>query len=388
MFAHPPAHWSAALAALSVLTSGISAGEITQHFPADKPAAGKQTQWRVVWGVEKHAGGSEVLFIEEAYFQRAPGEKEIKVLGDCRLAEIFVPYHNASYRIYDISGESFSLVPLDASMLGPRCVAPGTVFNAKGKAADSGPVAAEVHDGHIRWMNWENTVRRGQSLSVWAVLSAGNYRYVMLYDFRDDGGVGFRIGATAHNLFSADDDATTHVHLGCWRINVELGDAARTKVSEVTLNTAAAKTVVSELRAEARVKWDAERLTRLRVESTGKQNGHTPAHPIGYELIPVRMGSPRYGAEGEEFTQHDLWVSRRKTTVFEQKPRNLDAIENGEGIAGEPVTLWHHTPALHIARDEDFGKTGTNQWEGVAITAWAGLDLKPRNFFAGTPLYP
>ncbi|MEO2088581.1 MAG: hypothetical protein ABGY75_03665, partial [Gemmataceae bacterium] len=115
MSAPSPARWSAALAALSVLTSGGSAGEITQHFPADKPAAGKQTQWRVVWGVEKHAGGSEVLFIEEAYFQRAPDEKEIKVLGDCRLAEIFVPYHNASYRIYDISGESFSLDPLDAS---------------------------------------------------------------------------------------------------------------------------------------------------------------------------------------------------------------------------------------------------------------------------------
>jgi hypothetical protein len=388
MFAHT-ARWAAVLVALSpIATAAPPAYEIKQHFPADKPAAGMQTQWRVVWGVEKHAGGSEVLFIEEAYFTRAPGEKEIKVLGDCRLAEVFVPYNHPSYRIYDISGESFSLVPLDKSMLGPTCVAGGKIYNAKGMEADGGPVAAEVHDGQIRWMNYENTVRRGQSLSVWAVLSAGNYRYVMLYQFRDDGQVGFRIGATAHNFFSDDGDLSAHVHMGCWRVNVELGAADKTKVSQVTLNTTAGKTVAAELKAEARIKWNAEEFTRLRVESTEKVNGHVKPHPIGYELIPMRMGSPRYGGDGEEFTQHDLWVTRRKTTVFEQKPVNLNAIENGEGIVGEPVTLWHHTTALHAARDEDFGKVGTDQWAGVAITTWSGFDLKPRNFFASTPLYP
>jgi Cu2+-containing amine oxidase len=73
---------------------------------------------------------------------------------------------------------------------------------------------------------------------------------------------------------------------------------------------------------------------------------------------------------------------------MELKPRNLDSLENGEGIGGEGITLWHHTPVLHVARDEDFGVNGTNAYEGVAITAWAGCDLKPRNFFSSTPLYP
>src|SRR5262245_29749252 len=212
-------------------------GELKQRFPADKPPADMKTHWRVVWGVENHGGGSEVLFIREAVFQRGPSGPEIKVLGDCRLAEIFVPY-NGGTRIYDISGYSFSLVDLDKSALGPPCVAPGTIYNRKGEVSKCGPVAVEVHDGHVRWMNAANVVRRGQGMAVWAVLDGANYRYIMMYNFRDDGTVGFRIGATAHNLSPYDDDITTHIHTGWWRLNVALGDAAQTKVSKVALKTA------------------------------------------------------------------------------------------------------------------------------------------------------
>jgi Cu2+-containing amine oxidase len=334
-----------------------------------------------------------VLFVKEAYFKRGPADAEIKVLGDCRLAEIFVPYNGGGpKRVYDISGHTFPLVPLDKTALGPACVKPGVIYKADGtKAAEGekGPVAAEVHDGHIRWMNDADQLRRGQSLTVWAVLSGANYRYVMLYQFRDDGQVGFRIGATAHNLYNNDNDGTTHVHLGCWRINVELGDATKTKVSRVTLDTALAKSVTADLETETRIKWNAEEFTRLRVESTATTNGHSPnPKPIGYELLPVRMGSPRYTKLGEEFTQHDLWVTKQGTALTDLKPRDLHTTENGEALGADPVTLWHHSAVLHVARDEDFGKVGTNPGEGVAITAWAGCDLKPRNLFASTPLYP
>ena len=47
-------------------------------------------------------------------------------------------------------------------------------------------------------------------------------------------------------------------------------------------------------------------------------------------------------------------------------------------------TLWHHAPVLHVPKDEDFGVNGTQNYDGVAITAWAGCDLKPRNFFSST----
>jgi hypothetical protein len=376
--------WRLVTAAVSLvlLCATARAGEIVQQFPA---VGNLRTQWRIVWGIENHAGGSEILVVREAYFKRGPTEAEIKVLGDCRLADIFVPYNNG-YRIYDISGHNFSLVTLDRRALGPSCVAAGKIYSRDGQVSDTGLVATEVHDGHIRWMNSSETIRRGQSLTMWSVLNGANYRYIILYEFRDDGLIGFRLGATAHNLISSDGDETTHLHMACWRINVELGGASETKVSTVRLDTTAQQLVVSDLQTEARVPWMSEQFTRLRVTSTTRMNSHNPAHPISYELVPDRMGSGRYHGVGEQFTQNELWVTRYRAA--ELRPRDLDQLENAEAISGQPTTLWHHAPVLHVPRDEDFGPTGTNAGEGVAITTWAGCDLKPRNFFGNTPLYP
>jgi hypothetical protein len=360
-------------------------GEITQHFPADEPAAKMRTQWRVVWGIENHAGGSEVLFVKEAHFKRSAADPEIKVLGDCRLAEIFVPYNNGCH-VYDIAGNQFPLVDLDRNALGPSCVARGKIYKRDGKVGDTGPVVKEVHDGHIRWMNGEETIRRGQNMAIWSVLKGANYRYIILYEFRDDGVIGLRLGATGHNLYIDDTDTATHLHLGCWRINLELGDASQTTVSSVRLDTAKGKTVVEDLTRETRLKWVAEDFTRLRVTSTVAKNAHNPPHPIGYELIPVRMGSGRSRGCDEEFTLHDLWVTRARPN--ELRPYDLGTFENDEALGHNAVTIWHHSPVLHIPRDEDFGVNGPNPYEGSAITAWAGCDLKPRNFFPSTPLYP
>ena len=137
---------------------------------------------------------------------------------------------------------------------------------------------------------------------------------------------------------------------------------------------------------ESRIPWEAALFTRLRVESTVAQDAHTPRHPIGYELIPHATGRGRYSGTGEAFTQNELWVTRENASQL--RPRDLANYENGEPLGTGPVTLWHSSAVLHVARDEDFGINGTNSGDGVAITAWAGFDLKPRNLFANTPLYP
>jgi hypothetical protein len=365
----------------------LQAGEIVQHFPAEKPAASLRTQWRVSWGTESHAGGSEVLFIKEAFFKREQLEPEIKVLGDCRLAEIFVAYNDGT-RIYDISGHTFSLAALDASALGPACIKPGVIYNHDGGKAAIGFVAVEVHDGHIRWMNASETVRRGQSIILWSVLHAANYRYIILYEFRDDGSIGFRLGATAHNMKASDADGTVHLHTGWWRINPELGNGTNTIISTVSLDSTVSKLLVKDHLKETRIRCEADRFTRFRVTSTTALNTHDPAHAISYELIPVQLGSARFRGVGEQFTQHDFWITRRKATPEALRPRNLDTLENGELIANRAVSLWYQASVLHVPRDEDFGNKGSNPDDGVAITAWSGCDLRPRNFFSNTPLYP
>src|SRR5436309_15311303 len=109
---------------LSLLAIGLAppamarSATFTQHFPADGPAASRDTEWRVEWGIESHAGGSETLVIRNAWFSRALGDPVVHVLGDTRLADIFVPYFNGT-RIYDISNYHFRIVDLTPQALGP-----------------------------------------------------------------------------------------------------------------------------------------------------------------------------------------------------------------------------------------------------------------------------
>lgn len=391
--------WSRAVHLLTIVAMSGTApaaradGTVCQHFPADQPVAQMRTAWRVVWDIAQHAGGSEILYIKEAYFRRGPDEPEIKVLGDCRLAEIFLPYNDGT-RLYDITGYHYGVVQIQKGDLGPACITPGVVYDRAGQPADRGYVGHEVHDGQVRWMNAVRQVRRGQGMTLWSALDASNYRYLMLYGFRDDGQVSFRLGATGHNLLPTIDEPATHLHVGCWRVNIALGDQTKNVIQLVRYvsepGTANPKMVVAPFNQgrAGRALWKPDEFTRLRVESSVVVNGHQPAHPIGYELIPVRTGSARLFGIGEEFTQADFWVTRANDAAPELRYRDVPSYIHDEPLAGAAAVLWHQAPLLHIPRDEDFGKVGYQISEGVALTVWAGFELTPRNFFASTPLYP
>jgi primary-amine oxidase len=375
----------------SAVLPPLSAGEIAQHFPALDSAPG-QTGWRIVWAVERHVNRSEVLVIKEAYFRRAATGTEVKILGDSRLAEIFVPYNDGG-RIYDITGYSFTLIDLSSADLGPVCLSPGRIYDRSGNLVDSGPVAIELHDDNARWRNAREMSRRGEELQIWSALDAANYRYIILYTFKDDGHISVRLGATAHNLYPDPSDYKTHLHTGCWRMNVDLGNQADNSVQLVRYVSAAgsaqARTVVEEFAGgqEGKVKWHPDEFSRVRVESRTAMNDHQPANRISYELTPVRTGNGRHYGVGEDFTQHDLWVTRVNPSAPEWRYRDLPSYINGQPLDGASV-IWHQAAIMHPPRDEDFGRIGYDNYAGVATTAWAGFDLKPRNLSGRTPLYP
>jgi Cu2+-containing amine oxidase len=218
------------------------------------------------------------------------------------------------------------------------------------------------------------------------VLDATNYQYVLLYTFRDDGQIGLRLGATGRNLYFAADDATTHSHVGCWRVNLDLDGQVETVVEKVKLDTAALRTGLDLLTREARFKWNPEQFTRLRVESTRVKNGHRPPHAIAYDLIPMASGAARYYNPGEAFTLNDFWVTLAKTA--ERRCADLAGYENREPLGGGEPVVWFLAAVNHTPRDEDYGLRRYDPSQGVAITTWTGFDLKPRNLFSSSPLYP
>jgi Cu2+-containing amine oxidase len=129
----------------------------------------------------------------------------------------------------------------------------------------------------------------------------------------------------------------------------------------------------------------------IRVESDKRnQRGER----IAYDLMPLRHGTPRHN---EEFTRHDLWVSRshpEKPTEFIFA--NLPNIVKDEEVVEETdIVLWCNSAVHHEPRNED-GKPnsgrrlwpGDDAWEGSALLMWSGFDLRPRNFFTQTPFYP
>src|SRR6516162_5523480 len=118
--------------------------ETIQTFPSNDVM---QTAWKVRWATTSGHG----LTIQDAWFKRGPKDSWMQVLGDSRLAEMFVPYHSSSPRFWDVS-YNFSLITLNKEAAGPF----GRLYG------DPPVVVVEVRDRGVMWVDPTTGVRRGQ----------------------------------------------------------------------------------------------------------------------------------------------------------------------------------------------------------------------------------
>jgi Cu2+-containing amine oxidase len=211
------------------------------------------------------------------------------------------------------------------------------------------------------------------------------------YAFRCDGTVTCRLGSTGKNL-GGGHEKMGHMHNGCWRIDVNLGDKDHNSVAvlrreEQRDGQGKAEDVVSYLKTEGGHDWKAEEFTRLRVESKTK-NGQ--GNLVAYELIPLRPGTPRHYAQNENFSEKDFWVTPYQfdELYYCHLPKYVKA---GRSVEDTDVVIWYMSAAYHLPRDEDgifINPRGSAEVRGVALTSWSGLELRPRNLFDKSPLYP
>ena len=347
----------------------------------------KGTAWKVHYARATHKG----LYITGAWFKRDLNEDWIKILNDARIAELFVPYHQSSMtRFYDLTSFSFPLAEVRAEDAGPF----GTLMPAF--QGDSFPtVVKEVRDRGLAWKDAPHGVRRGRELVIWAALEAGNYMYIMSYSFHDDGTIAFRLGATGQNLPGRRFEA--HTHSAHWRIDIDLFDGSKNSAMLMRHVEDPASLGAEDVKEpfngglEGGVDWDPKEFTMIRVQCE-KQNAR--GELIGYDLMPLRYGTPRHN---EEFTKHDLWVSRSHPErpleyIFANLP---NIVQDEEVVEQTDVVLWTNSAVHHEPRHED-GKPNSGRplwpfddaWEGSALVMWSGFDLRPRNLFDRTPFYP
>jgi primary-amine oxidase len=347
--------------------SGSPSNEVVQEFPS---RSAMQTAWRVRWA----AGPGKGLYITGAWFKRGPAEPWMRVLWDARLSEIFVPYHSGSPRYYDLGGFGFDIEDANERDLG--CC--GRLLGASPRR-----IVWEVRDRGVLWKN-DQQVRRGEELVLWATIDAANYNYIVHYGFRDDGSIAFRVAGTAENLPGRRWES--HMHNGLWRIDIDLNGASNdsaliTRHSEaVSGPTATDSDAPFNGGVEGWANWNALQFTQLRVRDTVRKNSQ--GKNVAYDLRPVRFGTARHQ---EAFARHDFWVSRYRGTEL-YYPMVADYVGNNESVTNTDIVLWHISPLHHMPRSEDGKEEGG--WNGVALTMWGGFDLRPRDLFDGTPLYP
>lgn len=410
---------------------------VRQGFPAGETDSVDLTKSDTAWEIEWELTHPEnrpmyppgsVLRIRSAKFMwkdRAGKPQWITVVRMLEPAEIYVPYDNGWTAYLDIHDMAFHTTPARKEFLGPSCVRPGEILKSANPHWNN-TVHKEVHDDGIRWMSAEtdddnsigDRARRGEKMILWSTYYGANYRYLIEYSFADDGMITCRIGPTGRNIFNRQDDQKdTHLHIGCWRFEPDMGDPS---LPETAASSARGGPKDNEILIARRVfdeaadrfiqvakpfakngagqscegsaRWVPEEFTTLRVQSKSRKSAH--GRRMSYDLIPLRFGAIRqlqneggtYSAN-MEFINNDFWVTHAESgfTSYVDVPQYSS---NRRPLAGHATTIWTCTPALHVARGEDFGSDGgKNSYSGVAITTWAGFSLKPRDVFDNTPLY-
>lgn len=351
---------------------------VEQTFP---PNGVMETAWKVEWETVRGFG----LFIKNAWFKSAPGKDWLQVLGDARVADLFVPYQPGTPRFWDVA-YNFKLSELSAADVGPF----GKLHVSTNGDTEQPCVAQELRDRGVIWKN-NHGVRRGHAMVLWGCLHAINYRYLIEYGFQDDGCIVFRVGATGRNLDRRE--SVPHMHNYYWRVDVNLGgrdnntaylmELAEPKSPDNKLASQTFHKVFNEGK-EGFADWDPLKFTMLRVVNTKMKNAKGDL--LAYDLVPLRHGSARHFGSKEECTQHDFWVTRANPK--ELSYRGVPSYCNDENIVDTDIVLWYGTSMFHEPRAEDGVHDGDNNWVGATIVSWSGFTLRPNNVFDRTPLFP
>jgi len=369
-----------------------------------------ETAWRTCISNQGRRG----LVLGPTDLRRTPTSEWMRILREASVAEIFVPYHALPFRLYDhetTSAQSIREVTPDDA--GPN----GRVLTLSGQSIPQ--VVAETNDRGIAWLCKEqrSISRRGQELVLWGVQDAANYDFIIEYRLRDDGSIGFRLGATGYNNPFVPPQSTTaaHMHDVLWRFDFDLnGSGGDTAVQLTHVESANASQISRDVEepfnggVEGVAQWNPATFSTIGVvdETENAYGNH-----IGYMMQLAAPGLSRHFGESagatrkERFTQSDFAVTRFKQSerdaLFDSAHvRYLQpdqyllgdgfpgmGVADGEGIENTDIVLWHRSSAHHEPHDEDHAPGDPSSlMTGITNVHWQGVSLEPHNLFDFNPL--
>ncbi|KAK8494552.1 hypothetical protein V6N12_017042 [Hibiscus sabdariffa] len=353
------------------------------------------------------------------------------------ISELFVPYQDPTegwYRttIFD-SGEyglGNYVVPLEPLNDCPS----GAVFvDVYYAASDSKPVQVpdamcifERHSGDVMWRHSDvkreiTETRPDISIVVRMVATAGNYDYILDWEFKPSGSIKFLIGLTGvlqvkavpytntdqieeevyGTLVAGNTIGVSHDHFLTYHLDLDIdGDAnsfvkthlIRKRVKDENIPRKSYWNVEHEI---AKTESDAKiqiglNPPELLVVNPNKETKF--GNNVGYRLVPGSTARPLLAIDDfpqirAAFTNNNVWVTPYNKSEkwaggrFVDRSRGDDTLavwtKKNRRIKNKDIVMWYTVGFHHVPCQEDFP---------VMPTLSVGFELKPTNFFEYNPV--
>ncbi len=348
------------------------------------------SRWEMCWEMRNAEG----IVFHDIYFTPAGGPRRL-VLGQANLAQIHVPYDDNGARFHDVS--DFGLGGTNLDDLTPEDCPNGTLLVNAGKHV----LCMQIGPRGYAYKYFAQQLQ-GSALSLYSVSHVGQYNYVPVWRFIDNGAIEPTIGATGKlqrmNYNSAavgwpvrvDQGgqvyAIAHMHNYFWRLDFDIDGPQNDQVEEFEFtpidNNYSYQVSVTPFSTETGRTVNPTRMRSWRVRDTVATN--SDGHAISYHLDPLRVGHIHQGPAVEPFTNNQFYVTVNKPcekyashNPEVQCAADVSRFVNGESLVGQDIVVWYGITFHHLPRDED---------EGMMDAHWDGFQLTPRDWTATNPL--
>lgn len=345
-------------------------------------------RWQLCWEQRTLDG----IVYRDIYFT-PPGGTSRRVLAEGSISQVHVPYDDNSARFHDITDDGFGNANLN-DLTAVECPK-GTLLKFGTKNAICQQI---VPRGYA--FKGLGRQQQGELLSLFSVSTSGDYNYVPVWRFLDDGTIELQMGALGKlQRFTSDSRfgwpvradgtrATSHIHNYYWRLDFDLGETANDDIVEEFNYVSSAdnnsRTLgISRLATEAGRSVDPTGLRSWRIRDGSLNNAS--GQSISYQLEPIDMGNRDVGPTYEPWTANDFYVTKANQCerYVSHNPQlngcanNLAGFVNGESLVDTDVVLWYGVTFHHIPRDED---------EALMHAHWNGFRLTPRDWHDANPM--
>jgi Cu2+-containing amine oxidase len=362
------------------------------------------------WRFGLRNDGLKGLSLVDVAIQAAQLPSKQYIIKHAGMTEIFVPYDDGTYLSWDLSSYD-RMDQIDPEDLPAQLGALVYLREPSGPYYVRDPypkVAVECREAGIAWLckHGDNrTRRRVYEVVVWGVYDADNYDNIIEYTFKEDGGIGFRYGATGYNLVTKSSAA--HVHNGLWRVSTMLFGRTDNQVLEFqhveSPDGTSAMDSESEVVHEMSLDWDPLEFSSVIVQSTTQMNDY--GHLMGYEFLPnSRTGTGRFSKrpqdkelvfQADDFVTNDNPGQDGSGSGLDnwlytwERPDDylLRYVDQDQvvGSSGDGIAIWYIGSAHHLPSDSDNQK-GSGDRSGITLVHWSGFDMVPHNLFDYNPL--